>query len=805
MENVTDEPRVCEGLILPLTDESGWSLGSRIALYFVGLIWSFLAVAIIADVFMVSIEVITSRTRLLKIANPDFPGGIEEVEIRIWNDTVANLTLMALGSSAPEILLSIIEIAGNNFKSGKLGPSTIVGSAAFNLLVITAVCIMAIPKGECKGIRMIKVFATTTAFSIFAYIWLYLVLQVISPNKIEIWEAVVTFICFPILVVVSYMFDRDFCGTKKHEPDMELGIAEGSPFLSAGHVDKKAVAEFMREVGRHPDLDESTIAQLIALEAQKHEVHSRSWYRVNASRALLGQKKIEQEVEPRVLELYQKIKNKELPANLPQTDHSAGGTKAVVEFRASSCAVYENEKKVHIVVERFGLMSVQAVVRYETVNGTAEAGSDYIAQRSTLVFEPGETEKIIEIEIIDDNEWEPDETFFVKLAMDPSEEACLGHRSVMQVIIMNDDEPGVFEFTKTSYLIKESAGSVFVPVSRNQGVDGKVEVQWRTKDMEAVNGKDYVGGEGTLVFEHNEKEKEIEIPIIDDQEYEKDESFQIELFEPTGGAQLGRLKKTVVTIINDDDYASILDRVVAITHVNMDRLKLGNASYADQFKDAMNVNGGDVEGAGALDYIMHFLTFGFKVIFAIVPPPGFLNSGGWITFVCALGMIAILTALVGDLASIFGCLINLDASITAITFVALGTSLPDLFASKTAALNEKYADNSIGNVTGSNSVNVFLGLGLPWLIASIYWAAKDDEFIVPAGALAFSVSVYTICAVACIILLMLRRFLRVFGKNELGGPFGPKIGCGVFLISLWVLYILLSSFQVTKYIFPIDE
>jgi len=39
-----------------------------------------------------------------------------------WNDTVANLTLMALGSSAPEILLSIIEILGNNFYAGKLGP-----------------------------------------------------------------------------------------------------------------------------------------------------------------------------------------------------------------------------------------------------------------------------------------------------------------------------------------------------------------------------------------------------------------------------------------------------------------------------------------------------------------------------------------------------------------------------------------------------------------------------------------------------------------------------------------------------------
>jgi solute carrier family 8 (sodium/calcium exchanger) len=57
--------------------------------------------------------------------------------------------------------------------------------------------------------------------------------------------------------------------------------------------------------------------------------------------------------------------------------------------------------------------------------------------------------------------------------------------------------------------------------------------------------------------------------------------------------------------------------------------------------------------------------------------------------------------------------------VTAITFVALGTSLPDTFASKAAAIGDKTADASIGNVTGSNSVNVFLGLGLPWLIASI--------------------------------------------------------------------------------------
>lgn len=63
----------------------------------------------------------------------------------MWNPTVANLTLMALGSSAPEIFLSIIETVSNlGSIPGELGASTIVGSASFNFLVISGVSILAV-------------------------------------------------------------------------------------------------------------------------------------------------------------------------------------------------------------------------------------------------------------------------------------------------------------------------------------------------------------------------------------------------------------------------------------------------------------------------------------------------------------------------------------------------------------------------------------------------------------------------------------------------------------------------------------
>ena len=52
--------------------------------------------------------------------------------------------------------------------------------------------------------------------------------------------------------------------------------------------------------------------------------------------------------------------------------------------------------------------------------------------------------------------------------------------------------------------------------------------------------------------------------------------------------------------------------------------------------------------------------------------------GGWACFVVSIFIIGVLTAVIGDLASHFGCTIGLKDSVTAISFVALGTSLPGL-------------------------------------------------------------------------------------------------------------------------------
>jgi len=95
---------------------------------------------------------------------------------------------MALGSSAPEILLALLETSTKlDACPGQFGNATIVGSAAFNLLVISGISIYAVSEENdtdpdrdedvTKGIKKINdmgVFSVTAITSIFAYIWMFI-------------------------------------------------------------------------------------------------------------------------------------------------------------------------------------------------------------------------------------------------------------------------------------------------------------------------------------------------------------------------------------------------------------------------------------------------------------------------------------------------------------------------------------------------------------------------------------------------------------------------------------------------------
>ena len=83
--------------------------------------------------------------------------------------------------------------------------------------------------------------------------------------------------------------------------------------------------------------------------------------------------------------------------------------------------------------------------------------------------------------------------------------------------LLNTTEPGEFEFEKPSFVFKENVGFAQIPVCRLNGADGKVTVEWMTEDISAIEGRDYKGRKGVLVFESGEVKKNLEILIINDE------------------------------------------------------------------------------------------------------------------------------------------------------------------------------------------------------------------------------------------------------------------------------------------------
>lgn len=176
-------------------------------IYLVWIAYLFVGIAIASDIFMESIESITAQTVKLEYWDQEKSKQVT-VDVPIWNATVANLTLMALGSSAPEILLSVISTVKDiEAIAPELGPSAIVGSAAYNLLVISAISIMAVG-GKDNAIKKIDdlwVFSVTTIFSLWAYIWLWIC---VDNEFISVEEGILTNVFFILLIVMSYGADR---------------------------------------------------------------------------------------------------------------------------------------------------------------------------------------------------------------------------------------------------------------------------------------------------------------------------------------------------------------------------------------------------------------------------------------------------------------------------------------------------------------------------------------------------------------------------------------------------------------------
>lgn len=825
----SSEPSICEvggkGLLMPFggDDEQNLSNATRTVIYAVCLCWCFLGVSIIADIFMAGIEAITSKRKQHVLETGQM------VTVRVWNTTVANLTLMALGSSAPEILLNVIEILSNDFFAGDLGPSTIVGSAAFNLLMIMAICVAVIPAGEARTIRQVEPFLVTAFFSVFAYIWLIFIIAIHTQDKVDVWEGVLTFLFFPILVVIAFLAD-----TGKFNRSKQNRLKE----------EEENVQAKMNEAGMQISADDAKLL-VQAKEEKENDLKSRA-----ARRAEQVGTKVITPKELSVGFLSKKYcfheDTSQLMLEVEKIGELAMEMRVGVEFRTRDgnmlCSVGHYKSVTDCLEIPAGQRYAQAVITRENAPKLESFLHDLAPARdeNKELLGPGEegsVDAFFNLELTSAFKLPTKMAYenFIDKNTDPEksgdssaleQEMAGAHPRVnivpefrkAQVAITSIKDVGRLRFDAAQFCVPgppEDTETV-VTVKRFNGSEGELRCLYRCEADSAKPGYDYDHTEGELVFGPGVTSQEIRIKIHKKNAWESSDRFFVLLSNAEGSAPALEDESHAITgvVISCEKAKGVANQMLRFVdkQINLDAFQEGNSAWRDQWIAALRPNSGDeddLQTASAIDWTIHIIALPWKVLFACVPP--MMYCGGWGCFIVALIFIGGVTALIGDLAGLLGCVMGLNSGITAITIVAVGTSLPDAFASKTAAIDDPSADNAIGNVTGSNSVNVFLGIGLPWMVAAIYWEVNDPTskwrekypnqispypgggFIVEAGDLAFSVITFTLAALSALALIWYRRKAL---QAELGGPEGAKTNTCIFLVLLWFFYIGLAIWKI---------
>ena len=221
-----------------------------------------------------------------------------------------------------------------------------------------------------------------------------------------------------------------------------------------------------------------------------------------------------------------------------------------VQFSAPTYTAGEGSGRATIMVNRTGVAVGTLTATYTISDGTATAGSDYTAKTGKLSFTATQTTKNIIVLIRNDTINEADET--INLTLSDPVGGLLGGQSTAVLTVTDNDGPGVIQFSSTTSTVGEAARRLIVTVTRTGGTASGVGVTYATSDGTATAGSDYTATSGILTFAANQTSKTFIIPVINDTTVEGNETINLTLSNPTGGAALGAQNTALVTISDND-------------------------------------------------------------------------------------------------------------------------------------------------------------------------------------------------------------------------------------------------------------
>lgn len=246
---------------------------------------------------------------------------------------------------------------------------------------------------------------------------------------------------------------------------------------------------------------------------------------------------------------------------------------ARLAFADVDFANFENQGPASVPVLRLGDPNPAVSVDYATSGGTATAGSDYTAAGGTLNFPSISSDPVaatiqtLNVGLVNDASAELDETVGLALS-NPRDTVAgtplpAGDPKNALLTILDDDSPATISFAPDSpTTVSESGGTLTVILRRSGAPGDTVTASYATSDRSAHAGSDYTttvfdstAALADPLFDPNEIEVALSIPILDDNFAEAAETFGLALsnIASSSGPVSPSLRPSMLATINDDD------------------------------------------------------------------------------------------------------------------------------------------------------------------------------------------------------------------------------------------------------------
>jgi len=230
---------------------------------------------------------------------------------------------------------------------------------------------------------------------------------------------------------------------------------------------------------------------------------------------------------------------------------------------ANCCGITANEGSAASFAVQRTSSAGTASVHYDTGDGTATAGHQYVATSGTVTFAEGETQKVVNVPTIDDGSFHPNLSFRLTLSA-PTGGFLLRSIDQFATIIDGDPRP-IVGFESTIVTVSESVGSATPRILRTGDTSTVVSVSYFVQNS---SGNATIQSSGIVTFFEGETSKTIPVPILKTDTYDGDRSAFVFLSSATNGATFTGSTSALINVKDDQPEPVVTFDNVSVTEGN---------------------------------------------------------------------------------------------------------------------------------------------------------------------------------------------------------------------------------------------